>query len=109
MGDPQGDGGLAIENFELGVLLQVQEGFANRLWDGPFERATCEIKYQQPCEPSIAWLAAEWDGKDLTVECRTTSGAVLTPRVEVTAARAKAGKRVRVAWPSGAAIRTRLS
>jgi hypothetical protein len=107
-GDPQPDGGLIIDNFELGVLLQVQGGFGDGLRDGPFERATCEIDYAQSSEPQIAWLAAEWDGKEITVECRTASGAVLASRVKITAARTKSVKQVSVAWPSGASVQTRF-
>jgi hypothetical protein len=108
-GDPQRDGGLVIDNFELGVLLGVQEGFGDRLWDVPFERATCAIDYEQPREPPIAWLAAEWDGEELNVECRMTSGTVLALHVEVTVARSKSGKRVATHWRSGAVVRTKVS
>lgn len=106
-GDPQRDGTLVIDNFELGVLLRVQDGFGDRLWDKPFPRATREIDYP-PRELPVAWLAAQWDGKELTVECRTAAGALLAPQVEVTVARAKPGKQVSAAWSSGTAVRTRL-
>lgn len=107
-GDPHDDGGLVIDNFELGVLIRVQEGFSDRLWGEPFDRATCDVDYAEPREPPIAWLAAEWDGKELTVECRTTADAMLAPHVEITAARAKSGEQVSVTWPQGPAIRTKL-
>lgn len=107
-GDPQRDGGLVMDNFELGVLLRVQEGFGDRLRNGPFERATCEIDYEKPRDPSIAWLAAQWDGKTLTVECRTTSEALLAPHVEVVTARAKSGKKVSVTWESDGIVHASL-
>ena len=106
-GDPQRDGGLVIDNFEIGVLLRVQDGFGDRLWRSSFERATCEIDYHRPLESPIAWLAAEWDGKALSVRCRTVSGTVLASHVEVTVARAKSSVRVLTVWPNGAAVRTR--
>ena len=77
--------------------------------DAPFERSTCAIDYEQPREPPIAWLAAEWDGEELKVECRTTSGTVLAPHVEVTAARSNSGKRMATRWPSDVRVCTKLS
>lgn len=108
-GDPQSDGSLGIDNFELGVLLNVQERFGGRLSDGPFERATCEIDYAHSIEPAIAWLHAEWDGKDLHIEFRPTSSAVLAPNVEVTVARSKSAKRIPMDWPSGTFVRRGVS
>lgn len=107
-GDPRSDGSLDIANFELGVLIGVKEGFSARLWDVVFERATCAINYERPREQPIAWLAAEWDGKHLRIECRTTAAAVLAPHVEVIAARSKSDNRLATHWPSGSSVLTRL-
>jgi hypothetical protein len=107
-GDPQANGGLVIDNFELGVLLGIQAGFGGWFSDRQFDRATSEIDFAPPAELPIAWLAAEWDGKKLTVECRTTSKALLAQHVEVTAARAKSSIRISVNWRSGALARTTL-
>jgi len=110
-GDPQSNGGLVIANFELGVLMKVESGFADRLSDVAFVRATCEIDYEQTDEQPISWLAAEWDGDVLTVECRTTSKGILASHVTVTTARSKSGKRVSAdwSWSSDPLTRTKLS
>jgi hypothetical protein len=108
-GDPQSDGGLVIDNFELGVVLRVQAVMGDRLRDVPFERATSDMEYKPSPEPPIAWLAAEWDGEYLEIECRTTAGTVLAPCVDVTAARSKSAERVPVSWSLGTFVQTKLS
>lgn len=108
-GDPQGGGGLAIDNFELGVLMPVHDGFSERLRNRPFQRATCDIDYTQLREPPIAWLAAEWDGSKLSIECRPSSGVVLALHIEVTVARSLRGLRVSVAWSRDSIARAAVS
>ena len=103
-GDPQRDEGLIIDNFELGVLVHVLGSFSDHLWKCQYQRATCEIDYVQPLEPPIAWLAAEWDGNELSVECRPISGVALASHVEVTVARAASGERISVAWSSANSV-----
>lgn len=91
------DTGLKIENFELGVVLPVRTGFIGYLGELPAPRHTCEIDYSVT-EPPIAWIAAEWDGTNISIECRPRHESRLHGTVEVLAARADSADVVSVVW-----------
>jgi hypothetical protein len=108
-GAPQSNGGLIIDNFEIGVLVRVRDSLSLRLRKGSYQRATREIDYAQPREAPIAWLAAEWDGHDLSVECRPNSTRVeFATHVAVTVARDNSGKRILVKWSRDSVVRTNV-
>lgn len=107
-GDPQRDGKLKIENFELGVLLRVQDGFGDRLCTGSFKRATRKMDYQKLQPPPIAWLAAEWNGKELAIECRTSGASVLESFISVTAARTTSIVKCSLSWKGRPLNRARM-
>ncbi|HWN66956.1 MAG TPA: hypothetical protein VNM90_04910, partial [Haliangium sp.] len=107
-GEPRPGGRLEIDNFELGVVVPIREGFSNRLGHGPYVPATREPDYKRPRELAIAWLAAEWDGRTLRIECRPGVGVVLAPRIEVTVAPSAKTRSVAVTWSRTAVAHARV-
>lgn len=98
-GEPNG-GGLRIENFELGVVLPVREGFIDYLEELPAPRHTCEVDYSV-AELPVSWLAAQWDGSSIEVQCRARSGVEIVAEVLVVVARADSPIDATVVWQPG--------
>lgn len=75
-GSEAGDGGLAIENFELGVCLE-QESWS--LFDElpEFDEGVSPATVPAPGKRSagsITWAQASWDGKNVALACRCEAG-----------------------------------
>ena len=70
-GRPDGDGGLVIENFELGVCVRAEPwAFADLTAFEDFKRISTVSEEPNSSSPSIVWASASWDGKRVHVECR---------------------------------------
>ena len=63
-GDAQANGELVIDNFELGVLLRFKGDSATGCGTGRSSAPHARSTTRNQASHEIAWLAAEWDGKE---------------------------------------------
>lgn len=95
------DGRLYIKNFELGVLVPIKDGFADDLRALKFGRSTSENSETETGEHPIAWLAAEWDGKSISIACRLGDGYELDHNIEIFPTNSKTNKTTKINWTRG--------
>ncbi len=81
-GRARANGGLDIDNFELGVCVDLAEWPFDRL--EPFvdtsEIATT-VEEQNRFTAMILWATAKWNGKVVELACRCANGAVLSGKI----------------------------
>lgn len=69
-GRSQTDGGLEIENFELGVLLRSDYERFDELDEMDWNEACLTDAQDKPKESLVVWADAFWNGRRIRIECR---------------------------------------
>ena len=82
-GQPCSDGGLKIDNFELGVLLRTDCERLGELdemeWD---DVCLCEVQ-EEPEQIGIVWADASWNGQQIRIAARVSSPARLEKHLAI--------------------------
>lgn len=82
------DGGLAIENFELGVLLRTDCERLSNLEEMDWTDVCTSDVEEEPEQASIAWADATWNGRLIHIACLVQGGARLERRLDIVCASA---------------------
>jgi hypothetical protein len=82
-GRSQADGGLEIENFELGVLLQSDYGHLDELDPMAWNRVRPSDAQEKPEGSLVVWADAFWNGRRIRVECRVSADVRLETRLGI--------------------------